>query len=317
MDIHPMGLVMPHSCTLNFATSLKTTVSLEEISGDVEIDSLDYKVKKTFKASDFTEEAFYKNHFGAFSLLAHILNYFGIREGVRILIQSESPPGAGLGGSTTMGIVLYKLLCGFTEKKLDRKKAIQSIFNMESCILSTPTGTQDAYPALYGGVLRLRPLMEGMKVEQLYNPRLAKFIKESLTLVYSGESRSSGTTNWEICKNFFNGNKKTKEHLHRIACLSHQGFEAIKEKKYEKLPLLIGRDGEERKELFSGIVTDIMSQTLSSLKDKVSYVGMKPCGAGGGGHFILVHGPQDASLVEEIITTSGLKKIPFSVSPPL
>lgn len=317
LDLHPIDIVVPRSRTLNFATSLKTRVVVEKNQGDLVVESVDYGTKKTFKASEFSHESIHEGRFASLSLVAHIINYFGVNRGAHLRISSDSPPGAGLGGSSTMGVVLFKALCRFTERKFDREKAVSIVRDMEACILKTPAGYQDYYPALYGGVLALRSVFGKVQVEQLHSEKLADFIEEHFSLVYSGAGRLSGVNNWEVYKSFFDGDKSIVKGLGEIAKLSFEASEAVKKGKLGDLPNLVSQEGECRRNLFSGIATKEMDDLFGALKKELSFVGMKVCGAGGGGHFLVAHNPKDAEKVEKTVSDFSMKKVPFRVGPPL
>ncbi|MCY4523390.1 MAG: hypothetical protein OXB84_01495 [Halobacteriovoraceae bacterium] len=317
LDLYPIGVFIPGSCTLNFATSLTARVALRKIDGDLIVESLDYNTKKTFKSSEFTDLLIYGGHFGPLSLVAHILRHFSVDRGVHLTLDSDSPPGAGLGGSSTMGVVLYKALCGLCKKEFDKTTAVLTVKDMEACILQSPAGYQDYYPALYGGILGLHPVFGKVRVEQLYSKDLADFIQENFTLVFSGASRLSGVNNWEVYKSFFNGDKKIRKGLTEIASLSHKALLAIKKRKYKDLQPLVITEGECRKNLFSGIITEEINAFSKSLQKEVPTAGVKVCGAGGGGHFLVVHNDQDGPKIEKIISEANMKKVSFSIGTPL
>src|SRR5439155_3222259 len=120
-------------------------------------------------------------------------------------LESGSPPGAGLGGSSAMGVTCFSALSQFCGEKMDRIEAIQKVNSLEARILDCgPAGYQDYYPALFGGVLGLVAKPGKVLVEQLYSNELKNVLESHLTLVYSGETRLSGINNWEVYKAFFN-----------------------------------------------------------------------------------------------------------------
>ena len=109
LDIAPINLIIPNSCTINLATSLETKVQLENIDFQgVEVVSLDYDQTKRFSEEDFKSEN-WEETFGPLIFVARILDYFKVYSGLKIQISSGSPPGAGLGGSSTMGWCSLKL----------------------------------------------------------------------------------------------------------------------------------------------------------------------------------------------------------------
>lgn len=61
---------------------------------------------------------------------------------------------------------------------------------------------------------------------------------------------------------------------------------------------LISLEGMEREKLFPGITTDKIRQFTSELKKEGNVLGLKMCGAGGGGCFILVHKGLDTEFIK-------------------
>lgn len=319
LDLNPINLILPNVVTLNLATSLKAKVNVSEIDFDgVEIVSRDYNTTVRFKSSDFTELNFQNNFFGNFTFIAHILNLFRIYKGVSLELESGSPPGAGLGGSSAMGVTCYSALSHFKGLKFNRVDAISKVNALEARILDCgPAGYQDYYPAMFGGVLGLVAMPGMVQVEQLYTDNLKEILESHLTLVYSGETRLSGINNWEVYKAFFNKDQEVRRGLGEIANLSHSAFLSLKEKKYTDLISLISLEGEERRKLFPKILTPTMQLLHKEIKTIGDYSGMKICGAGGGGCFLLTHKPTDLTAVEKLINKFQMKKLKFNVERPL
>jgi len=321
IDLNPINLILPNVVTLNLATSLKAKVQVTPIDFDgVEIHSKDYNSIDKFHSKDFSEENFKNGHFHHLTFIAHLLNLFQLTKGVKLTLESGSPPGAGLGGSSAMGVTCYSAFAQFTGSKFDRAEAILKVNSIEARILDCgPAGYQDYYPALYGGVLALHPEPGFIKVEQLFTKELKNALEEHITLVYSGETRLSGINNWEVYKAFFNKDPKVRAGLGEIARLSHEACKSIKNKNFSELIRLIGLEGEERRKLFPGILTRNMNELLASLQEKnhENKYGMKICGAGGGGCFLITHGPNDGEFIAQLLSKFQMTKLPFVVEGPL
>lgn len=319
LDLNPINLILPNVVTLNLATSLKAKVTVTAIDFDgVEIISRDYGTTSKFHSADFTDEKLRNNFFGNLTFIAHILNLFGIHKGVSLDLESGSPPGAGLGGSSAMGVTCYSALSQFLKIEFDRIDAIHKVNALEARILDCgPAGYQDYYPAMFGGVLGLIAAPGNVIVEQLYSEELKEFLESHLTLVYSGETRLSGINNWEVYKAFFNKDQAVRSGMTEIARLSHRALEVIHQNKLDELVELIGQEGEERRKLFPGILTPSMQELYRDLKSHGSHLGLKICGAGGGGCFLLVHRPIDRNLIDGLIEKYKMNKLEFNVERPL
>jgi D-glycero-alpha-D-manno-heptose-7-phosphate kinase len=318
LDLVPINLILPNVVTLNLATSLKAKVTITSIDFDgVEIVSKDYNTTDKFKNSDFTAENLQNNFFGNLNFIAYILNLFKLDKNIRIELESGSPPGAGLGGSSAMGVTCYSAISKFLGLEFDRIDAIHKINALEALIIDCPAGYQDYYPALFGGVLGLIPKPGSVHVEQLYTEELKNVLESNITLVYSGETRNSGINNWEVYKAFFNKEAHVRYGLEEIAKLSHKALNTIHEKHYDELIPLIAAEGEERRKLFPGILTPNMNQLYMILKNQSQHFGMKICGAGGGGCFLITHKAQDREYIDQLLTKFQMKRLPFKVEKPL
>ncbi|PJB52273.1 MAG: hypothetical protein CO099_13510 [Bdellovibrio sp. CG_4_9_14_3_um_filter_39_7] len=319
LDLNPINLILPDVVTLNVATSLKARAVISKIEKPgVLIVSRDYQSETYYPCEDFVDSKLRGDHFKELSFVAQILHYFSAHSHLKVELESGSPAGAGLGGSSAMGVTLYSALCDYYKKDLDRSLAIKVVNSIEARILdSGPAGYQDYYPALYGGVLALKANEEKVIVEQCYSPELAQALESHLTLVYSGQARLSGINNWEVYKGFFDQNPKMRNGLSAIAELSSKAYSALKSGKFQELVELIAQEGAARKELFPGIVSSAMAELYATIKKEVPELGLKVCGAGGGGCFLLIHPPSKAEIVKKSVEHHQMKVLDFSVMPPI
>jgi D-glycero-alpha-D-manno-heptose-7-phosphate kinase len=316
LDLSPINLILPNVVTLNFATSLKAKVKITEIDFDgIEIKSLDYKSTTKFKSQEFTLNNLTNNHFGNLTFIAKLLDLFSIHKGIQVELESGSPPGAGLGGSSAMGVTCFKAFSEYKKIPLDRLEAISKVNSIEAIIIDCPAGYQDYYPALYGGILGLIPSPGKIQIEQLYSPELKNVLENNLTLVYSTETRNSGINNWEVYKAFFNKDKEVRLGLSKIAEYAHDALLAIKNNKHNDLISLIALEGEERRKLFPGILTPKMNDLRLELQK--NNWGLKVCGAGGGGCFLITHRESDKNEISKMIEKFQMQKLDLLVEKPI
>lgn len=318
LDIEPIHLVLQNAYTLNVATSLEAKVSIKTLDSDeLILHSDDYGQKYTFSKNDFKKENLNEKTFGPMTFVALILYHFNTYAGLEIHLKSGAPAGSGLGGSSAMGITLYKALSKLTNKKIDIKEAVSFVKGVEGIILNQGMpGYQDYYPALMGGVLALSGRPGEIDVRQLYTEELKNFLEENITLIYSGISRNSGINNWDIYKKFFDKDIEIRKSMQEIADISFKTYEAITSKNYHLVKDLISKEGEARLGLAPGIVPEGILNFVTELK-KSHHIGFKMCGAGGGGCFILVHDKKDKTFIQEKINLAKMTELPFEIRGPL
>ncbi len=136
LDLEPINLILPDVVTLNVATSLKARVQLEQIAGPkLEIHSKDYNKKYSYTLEEMTpDKLYYSNYFKEMSFVLQIISEFNLSSGLRIELSSGAPAGSGLGGSSAMGMTLYKALSKLTNTEIDIKKAVLTVKGIEGRI---------------------------------------------------------------------------------------------------------------------------------------------------------------------------------------
>ena len=319
LDIEPIHLILPNVVTLNVATGLMAKVTVEAREDDkIVIFSEDYQKTYNYDLSDFTQKNLYQNnYFDEMTFICQLIALFQLDQGLDIKLSSNAPAGSGLGGSSSMGVVFYEALSELVGRKTDPKSTVRMVKATEGRILNQGMpGYQDYFPALLGGVLALKAKTGDIEIEQLYTSELKAFLESHITLVYSGLSRSSGINNWSVYKAFFDKDENVRSAMERIAELSHQTYQAIQKSDFPEILKLIHQEGETRKKLAPTIVPREVDEIFNVLKEEFNDLGIKMCGAGGGGCFILVHNAQDKSKLQDRIAKTPMKVLDFKIESP-
>tara|TARA_B100000925_G_scaffold291342_1_gene279058 strand:+ start:3660 stop:4685 length:1026 start_codon:yes stop_codon:yes gene_type:complete len=318
LDIYPINVVLEEVFTLNCATSLMASVEIEDSDDNTfRLESKDYGLVKEYSVDKLKSFSYSEQELGPLKFLMLILKELQPSSGLRITLSSNAPTGSGLGGSSSMGCVFFYALAEHLNVKISKYNIIEIIQRIESKILNQgPAGYQDYYPSLFGGVLSLGSKMSGVSVEQIYTPELARYLQERITLVFSGESRKSGINNWEVYKNFFDRDEGVVLGLSKIRDCSLRALEALKSQNYEAFLEEVSREGRLRESLFEGIMTPGMVKLKSVLKTSLeSFRGIKVCGAGGGGCFLIIS--DQKSEVNSLVESNGMEVLPFEIMQPV
>ncbi|MCY4643176.1 MAG: hypothetical protein OXB88_01015 [Bacteriovoracales bacterium] len=313
LDLWPINVAIPKAVTLNMAIDLKAQVSLEEMDGDdILIESKDYQ--KTYRFQKGQDLNDWLDDFPEMSFIVQLLRGLDRVDGLKLVLESGSPPGAGLGGSSAMGMALVFALDEFLQLGWPGEKMVRYVQNIEAKILHAgPAGYQDYYPALHGGILALRQGPCAIEVEQLFHSDSKHYLEDWTTLVYSGLARRSGINNWEVYKGFFDGKKSIVDGLGKIADLSDRAYESFLAKDFPTFLSLMAKEGEHRMELFPSIVPTNVKKLVDSLEN---LMGFKMCGAGGGGCFLLIHPPVMKGKVIKQVEKFQMKVLDYHIVPP-
>lgn len=321
LDIEPIYLILREAVTLNFATNLKARVKIKQSSkAGLTIHSLDYDKCYHFTEEELSEDRLFSQsqYFKEMTFVLQILYFFKVTSGLELELSSGAPPGSGLGGSSAMGVTLFQALCEWKDIYLRPIEIVQKVKSIEARILNQGMpGFQDYFPALLGGVLAIKGQEGEIKWEQLFSEELKFFLEKHLYLVYSGQSRESGINNWEVYKSFFDQDQYVRDGLQTIATLSAQAFIAIKNKKWKDVLHLICLEGLEREKLFPEIKTQRIQKFQDAFADDSRFLGLKMCGAGGGGCFIVVHDQLDENKINNMAVEFGMEVLPLKIENPI
>ena len=80
---------------------------------------------------------------------------------------------------------------------------------------------------------------------------------------------------------------------------------------------LIAQEGESRKSLAKNIVPSEIEKMMITLKEIGNDIGLKMCGAGGGGCFILTHKSSEKQKVQQFMKNTNMEVLDFTILPPI
>src|SRR5205823_8148033 len=158
-------------------------------------------------------------------LAAYLARFFAPEGGFEIETNSESPAGAGISGSSALMVATVAALARYTGRKLDREQIRQIAQNVEAQLIKVPTGCQDYYPALYGGVNAIHLDVDGIHRQAIVVA--PQDIESRFILVYTGVPRQSGINNWEVFKAHINGEKRVFRNFEEIGAIARAMHAAL------------------------------------------------------------------------------------------
>src|SRR2546428_10600909 len=234
IDLWPLYLFHPGALTLNFAVNILTTCRVTPLKGrSLHLRSLDTKKEEHFESF---EELRAGKRF-RLPITARLLQFFAPKEGALIETDSESPAGAGISGSSALMIATTAALARFTDRHLSLEQMRVIAQNVEAQIIQVPTGCQDYYPALYGGVSAIRLDADGIHREAV--PIVPEEIESRFVLAYTGMPRKSVINNWEVFKSHINGDKRVFRHFDQIATIARAMHQALVAADWEEVGRLL------------------------------------------------------------------------------
>lgn len=224
--------------------------------------------------------------------------------GFELETQSDSPIGGGIAGSSSLNISLCGAFSKFTGQKIDKEALVRLAGNLEAEVLLTPTGCQDYFPPLHGGLGVIELTALGPKHKKV-NVDIKKF-SERFTLVYTGRPHHSGMNNWQIYKAHVDGDKAMFDKIEKIKDVALEMKQVVLKKDVKKLADVFNREYQARIEL-SPVFTSPEIERLKKISGEHGALALKICGAGGGGCVFLWSDPARKSILKEICEREGFQ----------
>ncbi len=308
LDIWPLCLYHDNAVTVNFAVNRYASCRLEtRADSRIVLRSRDLKTEESF---DSIEELCGARRY-KLPLAAWQLRFFRPLTGLMIETDSEAPAGAGISGSSALIIAINAALNRLTGAGYSLERLREISQNIESQIIRVPTGSQDYYPAMYGGVnavelgpagVRRAPIR--VEVEEL---------NRRAVLAYTGAPRNSGINNWEVMKAHIDGERRVHRNFDRIAVLAQAMRAALEKPDWEEAGRLLRLEWEHRRRNVPTITTPLIDRLVRATR-RAGALGAKACGAGGGGCVFFLVEPDAKERVSAIIEREGAQVLPVRVA---
>ncbi len=308
LDCWPLyNLVAPHCVTINFSLGLCSQVRLTPHAGpEIEVNLADLNCKQTF--ASYSEFMAFGDQ--RFDIIRGIIEYVRPPSGFRLDTKSESPVGAGLGGSSSLTVSILKAFGKWIGRSWATLEMVEVAHNLESKLINSPTGTQDYFPAVESGLHFIHYTADGPRLETKPIPK--SLFEEHMTLVYTGVPHHSGLNNWQVIKAVIEGDRDVLKSLREIGRVSHAMMKSILQGDWLDIPQLFDEEFRWRVNL----TPFFSSPRIEELKALVLSAGaqsVKICGAGGGGCVAVWSQPSKKGKVDSACLKSGFQILPLNL----
>lgn len=304
LDLWPLYSFFGEAKTVNLAIDIFTYADLEILNDSpaIELESLDLQKKKHY----VNYEAAVQDQDPDFALFRVVLEYFRPSFGLRLQTRSESPVGGGLGGSSSLMISLLKAFSKAMNQPFTTVNQMVNVaHNLEAKLLLTPTGTQDYYPAVSGGINILEYSPNGIK-QHIFSHTDHKEIEERFLLVYTGRSHHSGMNNFEVLQKAVARDSQTIRALSSLRLISDEMCAKIRAGQWQDLRELFNREFDARIQLAPAISSPEI-EALHKLAFHAGAEAFKICGAGGGGCVLIWTPPGKKETVADACRKAGFQ----------
>jgi len=308
LDIWPLYLFHHDAVTVNFAVDRYTScdVSTRE-DARIVLSSRDQKVTESFESLDELNQA--KRY--RLPILALLVRFFAPECGVTLESNSQAPAGAGISGSSALMIAIASALNRLTGRGYKIEKLREIVQNVEAQVIRVPTGAQDYYPAMYGGVSAIELGPAGIVRRAV--PIDPKELNARFVLAYTGAPRNSGINNWEVMKAHINGDSAIHRNFERIASTAQAMRAALEKNDWTEASKLMREDWRSRRRNIPTITTPQIDRLIAAAR-KAGSTAAKVCGAGGGGCVVFLLEPGAKEKVAAVIAKEGAQVLDAKVA---
>jgi D-glycero-alpha-D-manno-heptose-7-phosphate kinase len=319
LDVYPLYLFENGGLTVNAAVNVHGYVTVEERpDAQIRIRSEDTGAEETF--ASLAEMSMR----GELDLVKKALHFYCAQRdpgrGLNVTLRSEAPHGSGLGASSALLMALSSALNEIENLGLSQDRLIDLGANIEAQVIGIPTGKQDYFPPLFGGICSIWFDVDGHRLERLDKAEwagsreLIERLNERLILTFTNINRFSGATNWAMLKRYIEREGDTVAHMRRIKQVAHALRQSLVAGDLDEFARLLAVEWENRKALAAGVTTPEIDAMIAAAEAKGARAS-KLCGAGGGGCMITYAEPENVPAVREALVGAGATLMPFRIEP--
>jgi D-glycero-alpha-D-manno-heptose-7-phosphate kinase len=226
-------------------------------------------------------------YFGDRSIAAAALRRFRVSD-VWVRVSSDFPVGAGLGGSSAVGVAAVAALAASRGEKMSPTALAELSREIETTDLGVPGGRQDHYAAAYGGALGLRFFAGHVEVRSIpVSARTRTELERRCLIVYTGQSRISGETITAVMNAYRQRDAHVLAALKRMRETAEQMPDALASGNVDALAALVTEQWTHQRSLHPAIPTPVIDEIIARASD-AGAVGAKALGASGGGCVLVI-----------------------------
>jgi D-glycero-alpha-D-manno-heptose-7-phosphate kinase len=225
---------------------------------------------------------------------------FAIRPmgGVRVRVHSQASLGSGLGGSSAYAVALARGILTALGEEMEDRILVQLARDLEARILTVPTGLQDHWATVHGGVLAIHHDPGGERVEQLNVA--PEWVGQRLTVFDTGITHHSGMVNWQVIRRRLDRDSDTTEALEAIAESARRCRAELMSGNERGVGEAIEAEWNARKRLAPEVCPPEL-ETIIAAGLSVGASAIKACGAGGGGSVLVWHPPETRAAISSAL----------------
>jgi D-glycero-alpha-D-manno-heptose-7-phosphate kinase len=311
LDVYPLYVFEDGGLTVNAAIDVMASATVEtRYDSRLRIHSVDLGIVEEIPSVDEMAVG------TPLDLVRRALAYYRPPMGLDIAVRSEAPKGSGLGASSALLMALSVCLNEVSGKGLTPAQIIDVGANIEAQVIGIPTGKQDYFPPMFGGVSSIAFGLDGWQLETLSGeagrPGLIQALNDRLVVSYTEISHSSAVTNWAMLRRYIENEGDSVARIREIKEIAVAMRAALAEGDMAELAHLLDREWQLRRGLAEGVSTPKIEEIMAAAAG-AGALASKICGAGGGGCLVTIAEPDALPAVREALAGAGARVMPARV----
>ena len=287
MPLRPLGPL-----TINMAIALRTRVRVSRgEAGRVSVVSRGFSRVSADPATVPFD--------GPMGLILAVAATFGMT-GMRIDIDSASPPRSALGGSSVAAVALVAALAEASGTPLPRSAIARIAHAVEGSVAGVVCGRQDQLAAAYGGVHAWHwggPLhTDEPDGEPLMSPDRFPELSDRLLLAYGGVPHESRDINGQWVRDFISGRHRNR--WVRIIETTRSFADHLRAGDYDSAARAIREETAIRREMTPAVIDDLGARLVEAAE--AAGCGARFTGAGGGGCLFAIGTPDRITALRPV-----------------
>ena len=253
---------------------------------------------------------------GVMDLAKAAIERVGVRTGIDVDIESEAPPGSGLGGSSALVTAITAGLAMLEGRSFTRDALARLCYSIEREDLSISGGWQDQYASAFGGFNLLEFGRGDVRVTPVRadDAALAR-LRSNLLLCYTGGVRRHVGLIDEQLRLYRSGREETVLGLKQLRELAYAMRDALEAGDVDRMGRMLREAFEAKRRMNPHIAEDTPIEAMLDRAHGSGASGGKICGAGGGGYLLLYCLPDRQEAVRRELEALGGQFAPFSLWP--
>jgi len=236
--------------------------------------------------------------------------------GLDVDIESEAPPGSGLGGSSALVTAVVAALACLDDRALTPEEVAAMSYAIEREDLGIAGGWQDQYAAAFGGFNLIEFDRSGVRVSPVaVGADGLEELRKHLLLCYTGTVRRNvGLIDRQI-EMFEAGREDTLLGMKQLREMAYAMRDAVEVGDMARLGAMLRDAFEAKKRMNPHIAEHTPIEAMLAAASDAGATGGKICGAGGGGYLLIATPPEARASVRAALESLGGQFAPFEVDP--